>query len=78
MKTYYFAVSKKDLGNGYYKEAFEENLKKNFKNYDHMLGFVEGYGFGKIDIIDSCRLENWGNDMDILKYKYIYAVTTEE
>lgn len=80
MEVYYFAVSKRDLEDvsGGTRKQFERDLKRKFKSYDFMQGYAVGYGFGSIEILTVEDVEHWQNNRDLLKYKFIYAVTVEE
>ena len=56
MKNYAIAIAKKvDL------ELIEANLKTEFKSYDYMLGFLDGYLFDSYKIIVMDDLEKYIN-----------------
>lgn len=75
---YYLKIAKKEL-KGAMRQQFEENLKRNFRSYDYLCGFCDGYGFGKIEILPLDKIEKINNDENLqyLHHNYLYLVSVE-
>lgn len=80
MGVYYFALSKSVLEDvsGKAKKQFERELKRKFKNYTEMCVYALKYGDGEIEVLTTDDIEHWHNNLDLLKYNYVYAVSVED
>ena len=79
MKTYALIIRKTDADavTSGVRTAFEQGLKRVYPSYDYMLGFIEGYGFGKLLVRTLSELEHLHNDQDLSHHSYIYFVRVE-
>ena len=77
METYVLLIKNETVnGTGANLEQIEEYLKTEFKSYDYMVGFCDGYLFDNYCIIDLKEYENKIRICsDSLKNKYIKFVT---
>lgn len=80
MELYYFAVSKRYLEDvsGETKKQFECELKRKFKSYVEMCVYALKYGDGEIEVLTTDDVEHWHNNLDLLKYNYVYTVSVED
>lgn len=80
MKLYYLALSKRILDDvsGEAKKQFERELKRKFKNYAELCVYALKHGDGEIEVLTTDDIEHWHNNLDLLKYNYVYAVNVED
>lgn len=79
MLYFYLKVAKREL-KGKDRDVFEELLKREFKSYDYLCGFCDGYGFGKIEILTLEDIERINNDatLQYLQHNYLYLVKVDK
>lgn len=72
MKTYVLVTLKENFYTPSDRETFEQSLRLSFPSYDYLMGFIDGYGLGKIKVksLDEfTKMHNkLGSDADFLIY----------